>query len=160
MTATSLKPSVSTSEFICCYSQEDGGAVDIQHSIAPSQNSNTITDCRFCSNTALNGYGNAGGAICIWENSPVPGLTNCLLSHSTSMSYGGALYVHFKVSTQRAVRFSLFVDNYCQANNGHDVYSAGSSTDAFIHCFSTTQLSPRTYPSEHDNDWLPSVFFI
>ena len=152
--AITNKPSVSNCDFICCYSKEDGVAIDIQHSTAPTQNSNTITSCRFFSNSALNGYANVGGAICIWENSPVPGLTDCLLSRSTSMSYGGALYVHFKMSTKHVIRFCMFVDNDCQANNGNEAYFDGSPNEPFFYCFSFKTGSPRIGPSNNDN-WLP-----
>ena len=155
--AITNKPFVSNCDFICCYSKEDGGAIAFQNSSAVHQNFRTISDCRFCSNTALNGYGNAGGAACILDNTPVPGLSNSLLSHNSAKTFGGALYIHFTETTKHIFRFCMFVDNNCLENNGNEACCDGSPNEPFFCCLSTTLKSPRITPLGHE-DWL-SFFY-
>ena len=153
-----VKPSVSLCDFLDCYSKEDGGALDIQNSYSQQQNVLTVSNCRFISNSAFAGFENVGGGVCNWGNNPVVGVTNCLFSHNLARGRAGGLFLEFTKPVSRIIRFSMFVDNKSENNDGHDVNICSSIPDEpFFFCLSTTTITPRVDPTGNDDHWLTSA---
>ena len=158
LTAIRQRPSVCLCDFIDCYSQEDGGALDIQESFSHQQDAQTIFNCRFISNSVFDGVENVGGGVCNWGNDPDVGVTSCLFAHNSAHGWAGGVYIDFTNQTPHIIRFSVFVDNKCENNIGHDVAFYNSIPDEpLVFCFSTTTITPRAYPFAHQDDWLPQA---
>ena len=108
-----------------------------------------------------------GGGICIWFDTKMIGIADCLLSFCHTNDDGGAIRYDFVGYIKKSfpLRFCFFNDNSVVRNaNGNDVAISSFAPEAddpvFLHCFSNSEQNRIAYQttdgwSMDDYDWLP-----
>ena len=158
------QPHIECCDFVHCSSGNDGGGISICYSYS-HPDTLPITKCRFfcCyANSTANGD---GGAIILWKNQEIFGLSNCLFSsgHSilragaTSFGFGSMIQVSFSF-----ICFSFFSGN--TAPNGNDICLYNVKGNPILHSFTTIDVN-TLYNSTSECfivDWLPlgTFFFL
>ena len=154
------KPEIKYSDFIHCSSGNDGGGISIRYSYS-YQNTLPITKCRFFSCSANNSDNGDAGAIHVWRNKQIFGVSDCLFSLGHSVRRAGAISFGFDSKIQVSfpfICFSFFTGN--TAPNGTDISFYNMQGNPILRSF-TKSASNNVYDRDSDNylvNWLPEVF--
>ena len=157
MISITQPPLVERSSFLFCISGNDGGGVGIYSS---SQSPKTcILQSRFIACKGQHSGSSGGGGMIIADCNSAISCTECLFCECHSARIGGGLCYYYTPLTPPnnapLCSFLFFSKNsVLTPQYGQDVYFHPLPSDGvFLDCFSTT-VSPRIYPSEHEN-WIP-----
>ena len=154
--------SISSSDFISCFTGSSGGGIGFFSTSSPKLSIETVSDC-ICIQCSCSGIYPDGGGMCLWEWKETLKCTGCLLSGCSTTGNGGGLNFYFAPSSESyPVKFCFFAGN--SGNLGNDVFLyilPNKETIILKHCLS---LSPPTigyclngvYKSTNSN-WLPQT---
>ena len=143
------KLSVSENSFISCTSKASGGAFIVKD-CTENINGQLITNCIFFDCNATDESPD-GGAVWIWINDGLIGITNCMFSHCEGY-FGGGFQHECNGYQINSHPFQFIFFNRNTGEYGTDGYLVGNVVNgAFLHCFSTSD-EPRIYNG--NNNWL------
>ena len=148
--------------FISCTSKASGGAFTVWNCLADIEGED-IRESRFLDCNATDTSPD-GGAVWIWTNNALIGLSTCLFSVCNSY-YGGGLdhYLSNYDSGTYPIRFCFFNKNTGIYGNDVLLYklSPSNSSPILLHCFSTSDSPRICYNSSGyhniDSSWLLQV---
>ena len=158
------KLSIVNNDFISCTSTASGGAF-IVWKCFDNIKGETISSCRYIDCNATDTTPD-GGAVWIWDNSELIGVSECLFSICNSY-YGGGLdhYLSNYDSGTYPIRFCFFNKNVGDCGNDVHLFLLNTQKGSpFLQCFSTTeelrigyldQSSNGVYDITIQNAWLP-----
>ena len=152
--------SVSKNIFISCTSTSSGGAFIVKDCLNNVKGPDVINNCRYIDCNVTDQTPD-GGAVWIWKNNALIGLSDCLFSLCNSGYIAGALRHNLDPYSPGSypIRYCFFNKNI--SPSGNDVFFPSLPSDApCLHCFSTTSENRISYfiagiPCNTDQNWLP-----
>ena len=138
--------SLSTSDFISCFTGSSGAGVFFYSSSNPKMDIEIITDCR-CIQCRAQDQTPDGGGMCLWEWMETLNCINCLFSGCTSTGVGGGLDFYFGTNSESyPVKFCFFVGNSGTTGNDAFLYLLPNKENiVLLHCFSTISSNRIAY---------------
>ena len=129
----------------------DGGGIYIYSCSCPTDNSNSIQDCRIINCRGTEDEWTDGGGILAWLNDYNVGIQNTLFSRCFN-TYGGALYMSAQPPiTSPFITFCFFHDNDASTIYGKDIRLDYCPTNPISYSFTTLSGNERVYV-ENDGD--------
>ena len=151
------KLSITQSSFISCTSKASGGASLIQKCSSNIKGAGIINNCRFVDCNATDETPD-GGAVWVWTNSALIGLSNCLFTKCNAlntMGDGGALRHNLNTYFPGSYPISYCFFNRNTAKYGNDIsfkdIEPTNSNPILRYCFSTSDPDRIGY---HLTGWL------
>ena len=153
------QPSLSECDIISCSASADGGGISIFYSYA-NVDQLICNNCRFLSccisNNLESEYIFSGGGIILWQNHNILICSDILFTSNTGTCGGGYATSQSTVLQTCFLCFCFFNRN--TGSCGTDAYFDPLPSDAFQHCFSTSDSHRIGYYSsgyqKTDENWL------